>query len=130
MRHYARLALGSVSALDTQTVTSGADGSVIGGTARRGFALTGALGSCVTGTSPLFAGAAVNQLYWDQASSSYYLGITGATNTGFTSITIGGTLTLLRASATFGSGTWAWATADVAGNQAYGFGAIKKVVFN
>lgn len=107
------------SALDTQTVTTATLGSVPDRI--RGFG-SGVFGAINDGTSNVYAGAAITSLYYDENGGSgmfYYLAITGAANSGWTTLTIGSTV-LDRASATYSSGTWTWSTADTISTQAFG----------
>lgn len=107
--------------LDTQTVTTGASGSAPAQDRLRGF-ISGSLGSISDGTSNLYAGAAVTDLVYDESGGSgmhYFLAITGATNTGWTTLTIG-SLVLNRASAVYSAGTWTWTTTDTVATQAFG----------
>lgn len=108
--------------LDTQTVTSGAGGTVPD--RRRGFA-TGQLGSIADGTSNIYGGGAITEFYWNEnggLGAQYILSITGAANSGWTQVTIDGSKVLTRASASFFLGAWTWSTADAAGAQAFGVG--------
>ena len=115
-----------VAALDIQTVTTGASGTIPN--RLRGFTSSPAVGSIVDGTSNIYAGAAVNSLLWNEngggGAQEYELSIAGATNTGWTTLTIqstAGTVTLLRASATsFFLSRWAWTTTDLLGAQVFG----------
>jgi hypothetical protein len=113
--------LGSGSAtLDIQTVTTGSAGTVINGNLIRGY--TSGLGSIVDGTSNIYGGAAIASLFWEQNNNSpyYFLSIVGATNSGWTTLTIG-TKSLNRVDATFGTGAnWSWPTTDNAFDQAFG----------
>ena len=115
----------SRAALDVQTVTTGTSGTAPAQDRLRGF--SGGLGSIDDGTSNIYSGAAVTTLMWDEngggGAQRYVLEITGATNTGWITLTIqssAGTATLLRASGTFSSGQWLWTTTDVLGTQAFG----------
>lgn len=116
----------SSTALDIQTVTSGASGTAPAQDRLRGF--SGGLGSIIDGTSNIYSGATITNLLWMEngggGAQLYYLGITGATNTGWTTLTIqssAGTATLLRTDASFGTGAvWVWSTTDIVGNQAFG----------
>jgi len=111
----------SGSHLDTQTVTSGSIGTAAALNRARGW-LTGTIGSITDGTSDIYAGAAVTGLYYDEGggdSASYYLAITGAANSGWTTLTIGTTV-LSRASASYSSGSWTWTTTDTVATQAFG----------
>ena len=113
-------------ALDVQTVTTGGSGSPPSQDRVRGF--SSSIGSIVDGTSNIYGGATIANLFWDEngggGAQYYYLGIVGATNTGWTTLTIQssfGTATLLRTAATFGAGAnWSWTTTDTALNQAFG----------
>lgn len=125
-----------ISVLDTQTVTTGAVGTAGELDRMRGYS-SGAFGSIVDGTSNIYGGAQVGNLYWDEGGGvgfqSYVLSIAGATNSGWTTLTIG-TKTLNRVDATFAFfssvGNWNWPTADLAANQAFGaLGAIKVCTF-
>ena len=117
------------SGLDTQTVTSGGSGTALNQDRLRGFIVSN-IGSIAPGTSSLYAGAAVTNLYWDEFNGDYQLAITGATNSGWTTLTINGTKALTRASATFASGVWKWATTDITGVQALGaIGTVHTCVF-
>ena len=124
--------LGSSSGLlDTQTVTVGVFGSVPN--RLRGYG-GGFLGSIVDGTSNIYAGAAINNIEFVEDGSGagagyYYLAITGAANSGWTSMVIG-TDTLLRANGTYSSGTWSWSGYNI-GTQQFGntAGAVVPVYF-
>lgn len=113
--------------LDTQTVTTGASGSVPN--RLRGYSSFAPTGSIVDGTSNVAGNLTIDELVWDEfgggGSQVYRLTITGASNSGFTTLTIGSTV-LTRTSATFGSGIWSWVTADTVGTQS--FGAASNVV--
>ena len=103
--------------LDTQTVTVGADGTTINGNKRRGF-IIGALGSCATGNSALYANAVIRELASEEDDTQYtafntIFTVTGVVaNSGWTTMNVGGTTSLARASATFstagGNSTWTW----------------------
>lgn len=108
----------TIAGLDNQSVTSGTIGAA--GSRIRGFSTTNAIGSIVDGTSNVFAGAAITELYWDESALTYVLKITGATNTGWTTLTIDGAKVLNRAAATFATNTWTWTTTDAVGVQAFG----------
>ena len=112
----------SGSHLDTQTVETGNVGTAAMLDRVRGWS-TGLMGVITDGTSNVYAGAASTSLYWDEngpgGSQFYYLAITGAANSGWTTLTIGSTV-LDRASATYSSGTWTWSTTDTVGTQAFG----------
>ena len=109
------------SHLDTQTVTTGTTGSAINQDRWRGV-VSGTQGSISDGTSNVYAGAAITALYWDENGGSgmkYTLTITGAANSGWTTMTID-SKALTRASATYASGTWTWTTTDTVATQAFG----------
>lgn len=112
----------SGSHLDTQTVETGNVGTAAMLNRVRGWS-TGLIGVITDGTSNVYAGAAITSMYWDENGSGgsqfYYLAITGAANSGWTTLTIGSTV-LSRASATYSSGTWTWTTTDTVGTQAFG----------
>lgn len=105
--------------LDTQTVTTGSTGSGNPNFDRRRGFDSGVQGSISDGTSNIFGGAAITKFYWDETTITYVLAITGATNSGWTQVTIDGTKVLTRASATFSAGTWTWATSDTVTTQAF-----------
>lgn len=117
-----------VTLLDTKTVTVGADGAAINVSRRRGYIFS-VIGSINDDVSAIYGGT-IGSVYWDEGSSSYYLSIGGATNSGWTSLTIG-TKTLLRSSATFAAGTWGWGSSDTVLTQAFGAnGSTVQVYFN
>lgn len=106
-------------ALDTQTVTTGSSGSAGAGTRKRGF-ITAAIGAVSDGTSNLYSGAAIREIASEEqgvgAGFGVILQITGVVaNSGWTSMNVGGTHVLTRASATFstagGNSTWTWTSA-------------------
>lgn len=113
----------SSTGLDTQTVTSGGYGTAVNQDRERGFVL-GFIGTIVSGTSSIYGGAAIGSLYWSENGGSpvYYLSISGATNTGWTTLTINGTKVLYRTGASFSSGTWTWIAGDTYSTQAFGNG--------
>ncbi len=108
------------SALDTQTVTTATSGSVPD--RLRGF-INGLMGSISDGTSNIFGpGNAITALYWDEnggAGQTTNLTIASATDTGWTTLTIGSTV-LTRASASFVGETWTWVTNDTLAAQPFG----------
>lgn len=120
---------GTGTHLDTQYVTTGAFGTAIDQDRLRGF-VNGLIGSINDGTSDVYSGAAITDLYWDEnlGSPLYYLSITGAANSGWATITIDGK-TLFRPSATYSSGTWIWSTTDTAGTQAFGAASAVKTIY-
>jgi len=123
---------GGGSHLDTQSVTTGAIGTAGAQNRGRGF-YSGSFGSISDGTSNVASGAAITRMYWDENGGSgmfYQLAITGAANSGWTTLTIGSTV-LARASATFGSSIWTWTTTDTVVNQAFGAnGAVNSAYFD
>jgi len=123
---------GGGSHLDTQTVTTGASGSSGSLDRERGY-INGATGSISDGTSNIYAGTPIDQLYWDEnngGTAFYRLAIAGAANSGWTTMTIDATA-LTRASATYSAGTWTWNTASGAFAQAFGAaGTVHTVTFD
>lgn len=107
-------------ALDTQTVTTATIGSAPD--RLRGF-INGSMGSISDGTSNIFGpGNAITALLWDEnggAGQTVNLTITGATDTGWTTLTIGSTV-LARTAASFAGGTWTWVTNDNLASQPFG----------
>jgi hypothetical protein len=118
--------------LDAQTVTTGGVGTAGSQDRYRGFSTTNGIGSIVDGTSDIYSGASITELYWFEnfGTPYYYLAITGATDTGWTTMSVDGTL-LARTSATYSSGTWTWsAPGSTVGSQAFGsIGATVSAVF-
>lgn len=111
--------------LDTQTVTTGNSGSAPN--RLRGY-ISGTMGSISTGTSAIY-NKTITGIYYDEDALQYVLSIPTATNTGWTTMTIG-TEVLNRTSATFSSGSWVWATTDTITTQAFGAnGNVVSVVF-
>ncbi len=101
------------SALDTQTVTSATTG--IPGDRFRGYG-GGAGGSISDGTSNIYSGAAITAMYVDESAGEFYLTITGATNTGWTTMTNATDgHSLSRSAASFSGGTWTWAGQTLSG---------------
>lgn len=123
---------GGGSHLDTQTVTTGTQGSAPMQDRNRGF-ISGTIGSITDGTSNVYAGAAITSLYYDENGGTgmfYKLAITGAANSGWTTMTIDSTA-FTRASATYSSGTWTWTTAHTVATQALGAnGTVHTVYFD
>ena len=116
---------------DTQTVTTGSIGAAPNRS--RGRSTTNGIGSISDGTSNLYSGANITEFYWneDGGTSTYELAITGATNSGWTSVVIDGSKTLNRADATFSSGAWSWSTSDTVTTQAFGAaGTVHTCVFS
>ena len=104
----------SASVGDVQIVTTGALGTIPD--RLRGFSSgTPSFGSINTGFTPIY-GLYITGLYWDEGSGSpfYILDIPGATDGGWSQLTIG-TTTLSRTSATFTlGGTWEWNAPSIA----------------
>jgi hypothetical protein len=112
------------SALDTQTVTTGASG-VLPDRYRGFIAYSPAIGSIVDGTSNIYGGASIYQIVFSENGGNirlYQLTIPGATNTGWSTLTIDGTKVLTRTAANFDgtSGTWTWVTLDTITTQIFG----------
>lgn len=120
--------IAKTSTLDVQTVTTGGSGTAPNLDRVRGWVSSVPLGAIVDGTSNIYGGATIADLFWDEngggGAQYYYLAIVGATNTGWNTLTIqssAGTATLSRTAATFGAGAnWSWTTTDVLGTQAFG----------
>jgi len=126
-----RMASGAAGHLDSQTVTTGASGTALESDRLRGF-VQGGIGAISDATSNIYGGAAITALYFDENGGSglYGLTITGASNAGWTNLTIGSKV-LARTSATFSTGTWTWTTADTVATQAFGpNGSIRGVFFD
>ena len=98
--------------LDRQLVTVGGTGTSVDENRKRGFS-SGSFGSIVDGTSDIYSGASIQLLYWDESAGQVYFTIFSgtATNTGWTTLTIGSTK-LSRTSATYNVyytiHTWTW----------------------
>ncbi|CAB4152521.1 hypothetical protein UFOVP616_18 [uncultured Caudovirales phage] len=110
----------SSTALDIQTVTTGVSGTAPNRIV--GWRLSGPVGAINDATSNIYAGAAITALYWSENGGTfpfYILTITGATNTGWTTLNIGGQ-DFLRTSATFGTSSWSWSTFDTITTQSFG----------
>lgn len=112
--------------LDRQTVVSGASGTAPVQDRIRGWA-SPSLGSISDGTSNIFGpGNAVTTLCWDEngGAPQYVLTITGATDSGWTTMRIvgpNGTKILTRTSRTsFVSNTWVWSTPDLLPSNGFG----------
>lgn len=86
-------------------------------------------GSISDGTSNIYGGAAITDLYYSESGSGtyIYLVITGATNSGWTTMNINGT-TYSRSSASFSGGGWTWAVA--AGANPFGTSGVKQVLWS
>lgn len=109
---------GGATHLDTQTVTTGASGTAINQDRVRGY--NSGIGSISPGTSAIYS-APITELAWYENSGSpvYILSITGATNTGWSTLTIGSTV-LSGSAATYVGGGWQWNTTDTVSTQAFG----------
>ena len=123
-----------LGALNTQTVVNGQVG--VAGFRQRGYIL-GSIGTISTGTSPMFGGATISQLYYDENSDAIVLNLVGIfSNSGYTSLTFSGSSTvLMRASATFnasgGNTSWAWGLIGGLTTQPLGGnGSTRRVGFN
>lgn len=126
-----RMASGAAGHLDSQTVTTGTSGTALESDRLRGF-VQGEIGAISDATSNIYGGAAITTLCFDENGGSglYVLTITGASNAGWTNLTIGPKV-LARTSATFSTGTWTWTTADYVATQAFGpDGSIRGVFFD
>lgn len=108
--------------LDTQTVTTGTLGTLPN--RFRGFSVS-SFGSITDGTSNIYSGGAIQQLYWDESAATYVLGIVGSVNSGWDSVIIGAKR-FNRSSASFATNTWTWTTPD--GILAQEFGAASSVI--
>lgn len=109
--------------LDTQVVTVGYSSGYIdfgfGGVSwsYSGYSSTGwaydytPFGSILDGTSNIYAGAAITQLYTDDIAQTLNLEITGATNSGWTSMYINNSK-FDRTNAAFSSGLWLWTSVN------------------
>ncbi len=120
MMPFLTMMFGGFSGLDQQVVTAGSTGSI--GDRKRGFSTALAIGSIVDGTSNVYSGAAITELYHDETTNLVHLKITGAANSGWTTMRILsaglGTVDLLRASGTFASNEWTWTQANPFGGAA------------
>lgn len=76
-----------------------------------GYSSSYPYGSISDGTSNIYGGGAITDLNYVQygsSSASVALGISGATNSGWTTMTIGTTSFSRASAATYGSGFWTW----------------------
>lgn len=116
---------GGGGTLDTQTVTSATTGFL--GNQVRGYG-GGTGGSISDGTSDIYSGAAITAMYVDQGAGEFYLSITGATNTGWTTMTNATDgHSLSRSAASFSGGTWTWAGQTL--NGFFGANGAKTINF-
>jgi len=115
-----------MATLDTQTVTTGAftTGDPPFQTTYAGYSRTGqapaAFGSIVDGTSNIYSGANINQIYTNSLASNLIFKMAGTvTNGGWATMDVNGT-TFNRTSASFSGGnTWTWSgAASVFGSSA------------
>ena len=114
--------------LDTQNVTTGTAGSAGAQDRIRGYDATGPIGSISDGTSNIFGpGNAITSLEYYEGgggTAQYILTIAGATDSGWTTMTINGpngTVVLTRTARTsFSANTWYWDTAHTIPTQAFG----------
>ena len=100
--------------LDRQSVTVGGTGTAPAQDRLRGFSTVNVLGSISDGTSNLYAGAPITELYYDEnlGNGIQTLKITGTlANSGWTTMTVG-TTAYTRSAATFtqagGATQWQW----------------------
>ncbi len=115
----ARPASGGGGTLDTQTITVGGYDSAF--EHQRGF-IASWIGSISDGTSNIYGGAGISELFWGEAGGDpfYELTIAGAANSGWTTMMIGST-SFTRASAAYSAGTWNWAApSSTVSTQAFG----------
>lgn len=116
---------GGGGTLDTQTVTSATTG--IPGDRVRGYG-GGTGGSISDGTSNIYSGAAITEMYVDESAGEFYLTITGATNTGWTTMTNATDgHSLSRSAASFSGGTWTWTGQTI--NGFFGAAGAKTINF-
>ena len=111
--------LGASSAgLDTLVVVTGTDGTAPN--RNRGFSV-GTYGTCTPTTSSIYGGADISALAWSESNGApfYVFTVFGATNSGWTKLTIGSTV-LNRVDAAFAFGIWTWTTTDTITTQAFG----------
>ncbi len=120
-----------IASLDSQTLTAGSVGII--GERFRGFSTARSIGSISDGTSNLYGGGAITELYHDEEFTSLRLKITGSTNSGWTNMLVydstGTTLidSYSRASASFASNEWTWAAETV--NPFGANGTVRQVYF-
>lgn len=116
---------------ETFTVTTGASGAV---TERlRGYNNYDPIGSCVPAASAKYSGATINYIQYSEGNGSptYMLSIAGAVNDSrWSTLTIDGTTTLNRTSATYVTGgIWVWTTTDAIAANKFGLnGSVHTVV--
>ena len=127
-----------MKAIDVLRMRPGADsqqvGSVVTGAGPdrwKGYKSTApAQGTINPGTSPIYGGGAITEMFFNETTAEFKLTITGATDSGWTTMTNttdGKTMT--RASRTsFSGGTWTWAAQTI--SQFFGLAGTKIVVFS
>ena len=99
--------------LDLQTVTVGASGTIDAGDRARGYIL-GSLGAIADGTSDIYSGAQIRKIAAVQdIGFDVIFEVAGVqSNSGWSSMTVAGTTTFSRTSATFstagGNSSWTW----------------------
>lgn len=132
----ALLGAGGPAPLASYSLTTGNTGSV--GFRYRGYddgSFSGtAIGSISPTTFTLNGGSIIEALLYDEDASQYLFQVSGGTNSGWTSMDIGGLLTLTRSSATYtfsaGNSYWTWTTSDTIATQAFGgLGASRTINF-
>ena len=110
----------AITILDTQYLTIGTASS--GGKVSHNYVgfssapvgIAGTFGNISTGISAVYPTLPIVSAYYDNAISTFYLTITGATNTGWTNLYFGSdttaAATLAVSAATFSNGTWIWSS--------------------
>lgn len=116
--------------LDIQVVTAGLVG--VAPDRSRGF-ISGGFGSIADGTSNIYGGAAILELYHNETTGLVNFKVTGTVaNSGWTTLSVDGAaaVTLSRTAATYsnpsGNSLWAWTTGNPFGTT----GAVRNVTFN
>lgn len=122
--------------LATYSLTTGNTGAV--GFRYRGYDDGTISGTAIGSVSPtsftLNGGSVLEAFLYDEDASQYRLAVFGGTNSGWTSVNIGGLLTLNQGSATYslvsGTSYWNWTTSDTIAAQAFGgTGASRTINF-
>lgn len=122
--------------LATYSLTTGNVGAI--GDRYRGFdtnAFSGsAIGSITPSTFTYNGGTTLQALLYDEAVPQYVFQVLGGTNSGWSSLTVDGTTTLVRAVATYslvsGKSVWTWSTSDTIATQAFGInGSTHTITF-
>ena len=120
-------ATGGSGHLDAQSVTTGSSGA--GAPDRERGWTSGQYGSITSGTSGIYGTSILNLAWAEGGGSSYYiLGIDGAANSWWTTMTIG-TKVLTRTAATYSTGLWTWTTTDTITSQAFGNNGTSHTVY-